>query len=81
MIGFLKSAVQDDACSTFPTPYDNDYRGATLRTHRDGFKTMQYPWYEEYYVYNDHNIALCTNEQPNFINQDKSVLSYEKAFC
>lgn len=133
----LKSAVQDDVCASFPTPYDNDYRGAdptnpkdiptrfkpdkpvfaklpdnsyalfdsrlilhgntvenpvidgggnsvlrsTLRTHRDGFKTMQYPWEEEYYVFNDHNIALCSNEQPNFINQDNCVLSFEENVC
>jgi hypothetical protein len=133
----LKAAVQDDACAAFPTPYDNDYRGAdprnpqdiptrftpdkpvfaklpddtyalfdsrlilhgntvenpiidgggnavlrsTLRTNRDGFKTMQFPWDEEYYVYNDHNIALCSNEQPNFINQDNCVLSYEENVC
>ena len=24
----LQSAVQDDVCDTFPSPYDNDYRGA-----------------------------------------------------
>ena len=24
----LKTAVQDDACVSFPTPYNNDHRGA-----------------------------------------------------
>ena len=24
----LQSDIEDDVCSTFPSPYDNDYRGA-----------------------------------------------------
>ena len=24
----LQSGIEDDVCSTFPSPYDNDYRGA-----------------------------------------------------
>lgn len=32
-------------------------------------------------MFNDHNIALCTNEQPNFINEDHCVVSYEENVC
>ena len=34
-----------------------------------------------YYVFNDKNIALCANEQPNFLNQDFCKLSYESNTC
>ncbi len=133
----LETPVQDDACASFPSPYDNDYRGAdpqnpddiptrfipdkpvfaklpdgsyalydsrlilhsntleeptadgggaavlrsTLRAQRDGLKTLKYPWAQEYYVYNDHNIALCTNEQPNFLNEEHCKLSYDVNTC
>ena len=133
----LKTPVQDEVCATFPSPYDNDYRGAdptnpndipsrfvpdkpvfaklpdgtyalfdsrlilhdntlenpvidgggnsvlrsTLRANREGLKVMKYPWAEQYYVYNDHNIALCSNEMPNYLNQDTCVLSYEENVC
>lgn len=137
----LETAVEDDACASFPSPYDNDYRGAdpsnpddiptrftpdkpvfaklpdgsyalydsrlilhgntledpvsdgggnsvlrsTLRAQRDGLKTLKYEWadvdYDEYYIYNDHNIALCSNEQPNFVNQEYCKLSYEENVC
>ena len=59
----------------------NSVLRSTLRAKRDGLKTMKYPWAEEYYVFNDHNIALCSNEQPNFLNQDSCVLSYEENVC
>ncbi|KAL7554934.1 hypothetical protein ACHAWF_018496 [Thalassiosira exigua] len=133
----LETPVQDEACATFPSPYDNDYRGAdpenpddiptrfvpdkpvfaklpdgtyalydsrlilhgntldspvidgggetvlrsTIRSQRDGLKPLKYPWAEEYYIFNDQNIALCSNEQPNFINQDHCVVSYEENVC
>ena len=44
-------------------------------------ETLKYPWNEEYYVFNDHNVALCVNEQPNFINFENCVLSYEENVC
>lgn len=31
----LETAVQDEACATFPTPYDNDYRGADRENPND----------------------------------------------
>ena len=133
----LKTPVQDEVCATFPSPYDNDYRGAdptnkdyipsrfepdkpvfaklsdgtyalfdsrmilhentlenpildgggnsvmrsTLRANKPGLKVIKYDWAEVYYVHNDHNIALCSNEQPNFLNQDSCVLSYEENVC
>lgn len=133
----LETPVQDDKCASFPSPYDNDYRGAdhsnpndipsrfapdkpvfaqlpdgsfalfdsrlilhgntlenpvsdgggnsvlrsTLRAQREGLKTIKYPWNDEYFVFNDHNVALCSNEQPNFLNQDHCVLSYEENVC
>ena len=133
----LETAVQDEVCATFPSPYDNDYRGgdgtnldiiptrfspdkpvfaklpdgsyamfdsrlilhgntleepvadgggtsvlrSTLRHQRDGLKAVKYPWAEEYYIIHDHNIALCSNEQPNFLNQDHCVISYEENTC
>lgn len=54
---------------------------STIRAQRDGIVTKKYPWSEEYYIYNDQNVALCSNEQPNFINQDRCVLSYEENVC
>ena len=134
----LESAVEDDNCETFPTPYDNDYRGSdpinvddvpsrfnpdkpvfallpggsyalydsrlityensldypaldgggktvlrsTLRANRDGFEAAVLSnGREQFYVFNDQNIALCMNEQPNFINRDHCVLSYEESVC
>ena len=44
-------------------------------------QAFKYPWNEEYYVYNDHNIALCSNEQPNFMNFEHCKLSYEENTC
>ena len=35
----------------------------------------------DYYVYNDKNIALCSNEQPNFLNQEFCKLSYDPNTC
>lgn len=32
-------------------------------------------------VYNDHNIALCVNEHPNFLNFNNCRLSYEEDTC
>lgn len=44
-------------------------------------QAFKYPWNEDYYVYNDHNIALCSNEQPNFMNFEHCKLSYEENTC
>ncbi|KAL7553976.1 hypothetical protein ACHAWF_017328 [Thalassiosira exigua] len=133
----LQTPVADDVCDTFPSPYDNDYRGSdpsnpdavpsrfepdkpvfaklpdgtyalfdarlilhenslespkmdgggdavlrsTLRANNDGLTTLQYPNSQEYFVYNDRNVALCSNEQPNFVNQDSCVVSYEENVC
>ena len=33
------------------------------------------------YVFNDHNVDLCSNEQPSFINQDTCRVSYEEHVC
>ena len=134
----LESAVNDTICETFPSPYDNDYRGAapinpddvpsrfapdkpvfaelsdgtyalydsrlvtvensleyptpdgggssvlrsTIRSQRDGFKAIVQPGGRaQFYVFNDHNIALCNNEQPNFINRDNCVLTYDPNAC
>jgi len=30
---------------------------------------------------NDQNVALCSNEQPNFLNHDHCVISYEENVC
>lgn len=54
---------------------------STIRSKRNGLETHRYPWNEEYYVFNDHNIALCINEVPNFLNRDHCVLSYEPNAC
>ena len=35
----------------------------------------------DYFVYNDKNIALCANEEPNFLNFDNCKLSYEENAC
>ena len=35
----------------------------------------------DFYVFNDKNIALCVNEQPNFLNQETCKLSYEPNTC
>ncbi len=133
----LKTPEQDEVCVTFPSLYDNDYRGAdptnpndipsrfqpdksvfakltdgtyaifdsrlilhenslenpvidggsncvlrsTLRANRQGLKVIKYSWAEQYFVCNDHNIALCSNEMPNFLNQDNCVLRYEENKC
>lgn len=36
---------------------------------------------EEYFIINDQNIALCSNEQPNFLNHDHCVLTYDENVC
>jgi hypothetical protein len=54
---------------------------STLRANRDGLNVIKYPWADQYVVVNDHNIALCANEEPNFINQESCVLSYEDNAC
>ena len=59
----------------------NSVLRSTLRENRQGLSVVKYPWAEQYYVYNDQNIALCSNEQPNFLNQDNCVLSYEENVC
>lgn len=35
----------------------------------------------DYFVFNDKNIALCANEEPNFLNFDNCKLSYEENAC
>ena len=136
------SDVNDTACDAFPTPYDNDYRGAdrfnpndvpsrfepdepvfaqlpdgsfaihdtrmllhentlenplmdgagpsvvrsTLRSQRDGIiagRTKLGPGLhsDTFYVFNDQNVALCINEQPNYINFEHCKVSYEKDVC
>ena len=35
----------------------------------------------DYFVFNDKNIALCSNEEPNFMNFDHCRLSYEENAC
>ena len=35
----------------------------------------------KYLVYNDKNIALCSNEEPNFLNQNFCRLSFEPNAC
>ena len=134
----LETAVDDEICETFPTPYDNDYRGAdpinpddvpsrfdpdkpvfallpdgsyalydsrlvtvenslesptpdgggasvlrsTIRAQRDGFKAkVAASGRHEFYVFNDHNIALCNNEQPNFLNRESCVITYDENAC
>ena len=133
----LKTPVQDEICATFPSPYDNDYRGAdpknpdeipsrfepdkpvfgklpdgtyalfdsrlilhgntlespvmdgggnsvlrsSLRANREDINVIKYPWAEGYYVFNEDNIVLCSNEQPNFLNEESCVLSYEENVC
>ena len=51
---------------------------STLRA--NDLKTQEYPW-GGYFVVNDQNVALCANEQPNFLNRDSCVLSYEEDVC
>ena len=135
----LESAVEDAICETFPSPYNNDYRGAdpfnpqdvpsrfapdkpvfaklpdgshalydsrliafenslefpnpdgggrstlrsTIRARRPGFvaKVLPTDGRQEFFVFNDWNIALCNNEQPNFINRDHCVLTYDENAC
>ena len=133
----LETPVQDEICATFPSPYDNDYRGAdpknpdeipsrfepdkpvfvklpdgtyalfdsrlilhsntlespvidgggnsvlrsSLRANREAINVIKYPWAEGYYVFNEENIVLCSNEQPNFLNEESCVLSYEENVC
>lgn len=125
----LQTAVQDDICDTFPSPYDNDYRGAneenpdatpnrfnpdapvfavlpdgsyalydpriilrentldnplldggggvvlrsTLRA-KNGFNSTQRGSSADYSTSNDHNIVLCSNEHPNFINRGEIIV-------
>ena len=59
----------------------NSVLQSTLRANREGLNVIKYSWAEQYFVYNDHNIALCSNEMPNFLNQDNCVLSYEENTC
>jgi hypothetical protein len=54
---------------------------STLRAHRDGLNVIKYPWADQFAVVNDHNIALCANEESNFINRQSCVLSYEENTC
>ena len=55
---------------------------STIRAQRDGFKAKVAPnGRAEFFVYNDHNIALCNNEQPNFLNRDSCVLTYDENAC
>ena len=133
----LENEVTDEVCSTFPTPYDNDYQGgdpdnpdltptrftpdkpvfasladgtyalydsrllmqenslenplmdggavgvlrSTLRAQNEGLKTKQYPFSTDYFIINHKNNMLCANEQPNFVNFDHCVVSYEENVC
>ena len=54
---------------------------STLRANRDGLNVIKYPMTDQYVVVNDHNIALCANEESNFINRESCVLSYEENAC
>ena len=55
---------------------------STIRALRDGFKAkVSTSGRKEFYVFNDHNIALCNNEQPNFVNRDSCVLTYDENAC
>jgi len=54
---------------------------STLRANRDSHNVIKYPWADQYVVVNDHNIALCANEESNFINRESCVLSYEENAC
>lgn len=55
---------------------------STIRAQNEGLKTKPYPWNDnEYFMINDQNIALCLNEQPNWLNHDSCVLSYEENVC
>ncbi len=55
---------------------------STIRAQRDGFKAQVSPsGRAEFFVFNDHNIALCNNEQPNFLNRDSCVLTYDEDAC
>jgi len=136
------SDIDDPACDTFPTPYDNDYRGAdkfnpddipsrfdpdkpvfaqlpdgsfvihdtrmllhentlenplmdgagpsvlrsTIRAQREGIVTGRNNvgpglYSDTFYIFNDQNVALCINEQPNYINFDHCKVSYEENVC
>ena len=48
---------------------------------KTGFEAQLAPDGSTYYVFNDKNIALCNNEEPNFLNQDTCTLSYEPNAC
>lgn len=54
---------------------------STLPANRDGLNVIKYPWADQYVVVNDQNIALCANEESNFINRESCVLSYEENVC
>lgn len=55
---------------------------STIRAQRDGFKArVSTSGRSEFYVFNDHNIALCNNEQPNFLNRESCVLTYDENAC
>lgn len=131
----LTTPVEDEVCATFPSPYDNDYRGgdpnnpdetpsrfnpdkpvfaklpddtyalfdsrlivnentlenplmdgggsSVLRSslRADKLGVAKNPYTESYTVFNEDNIVLCSNEQPNFLNEDNCVLSYEENVC
>lgn len=133
----LQADVAAGVCEAFPSPYDNDYRGAdplnpdalpsrfapdkpvfallpdgthalydprlivqentienplldgggdavirtTLRKNNFVANTMKTGNDTDYFVYNDKNIALCSNGEPNFLNFDNCKLSYEENAC
>lgn len=133
----LQTSVNDDVCASFPSPYDNDYRGSDplnpdevpsrFRPDKPVFallpdgshalfdprlivkeNTIENPLLDgggdavvrttlrqnhfvansasvgnktDYFVYNDKNIALCSNEEPNYLNFDHCILSYEENAC
>ncbi|KAL7463535.1 hypothetical protein ACHAXS_003891, partial [Conticribra weissflogii] len=133
----LLSDIENEVCSTFPNPYDNDYRGAdrynpdampsrfqpdkpvfarlpdgsyalydqrlilhentlenpkmdgggesvlrsTIRAARGFVARNQTGQNSGYHIINDKNIALCINEQPNFINMEHCKISYEPNTC
>jgi len=53
-----------------------------IRAQRDGFEArVTTSGRLEFFVFNDHNIALCNNEQPNFLNRDSCVLTYDENAC
>jgi hypothetical protein len=54
---------------------------SSLRANREDIKVAKYPLSEGYQVVNEENIVLCSNEQPNFLNEGSCVLSYEENVC